>query len=249
MQEQMEQQTETPVEGQRVYGFAVSRPIIIVQQPQNDGPPSPLEPAPPETKDLAPVTKPIEPQHLRRPRPEPAAVRVPPSIERHRRKCQICRHRDRDMIEEDFILWSTPRAISVTHRVPEMALYRHARAFNLFPARRESLRLMLDRVLERGPELPVTGDTIIRAVRAQACLTDDNHWVEPTKNVAFTNRTDEPEALHRSTASTLGREAPHRCADSPAASSRLQDAEPLNALSPGMTITAEERIPPVTAHN
>jgi len=218
-------------EEQKVYGFAVPRPVIIIRQQKTDDPPGPADkPAPIETKDLAPAPSPSDPQHRKRPKPEPLALRVPPSAERHSRKCQICNHPDRESIEEDFILWSTPRAISVTHRIPEMALYRHAHAVGLFGLRRESMRLNLDRVLERGPELPVTGDTIIRAVRAQACLTDDNHWVEPTKNVVFsTNPPNEREAPHRPTDLPAGPEEPHRCADSPAASSRILEAAQLGA--------------------
>ncbi|HUJ30128.1 MAG TPA: hypothetical protein VLY23_02525, partial [Candidatus Acidoferrum sp.] len=31
----------------------------------------------------------------------------------------------------------------------------------------------------------VTADSVIRAIRAHACLTDDNRWVEPASRVEF----------------------------------------------------------------
>jgi hypothetical protein len=176
---------------QKLDGFANDlRPVFIAQQPKTEDQPSQAAKAAPETetKDLAPTEKPE--RHHRHPTPETAAITKKysvelPSTDRHGRKCQICHHPDRASIEEDFILWCTPRSISVEYRVPEMALYRHARAFDLFTIRRESLRLSLDRVLERGPEAPVTAGTIIRAVKAQACLTDDNHWIDPAKHFVF----------------------------------------------------------------
>lgn len=219
------------MEEKEFYGFAADpRSVVIDQQPQKDDPPNrAAEPAPPETKDLAVAISPNEPQHRNRPKPEGPALRVPPSVERHSRKCQICRHPDRESIEEDFIVWSTPRSLSVAYGIPEMALYRHAHAVGLFGLRRESMRLSLDRVLERGPGAPVTGDMIIRAVKAQACLTDDNHWVEPAKHVIFsTNATSEREALHRR-------------ADSPAASTRILDAA-------GAAPTQGANWPPITSH-
>jgi hypothetical protein len=110
------------------------------------------------------------------------------SQERHSRKCQICHHPDREQIEGDFLMWRIPAAIVREYDVPEISLYRHAHAFNLFPLRRENLRLGLDRVIERGAQVEVSGDTIIRAIRAQACLTDDNKWLEPAKHVIFSTQ-------------------------------------------------------------
>jgi hypothetical protein len=49
--------------------------------------------------------------------------------------------------------------------------------------RRESLRIVLDRIIERGAEKPISGNPIIKAVHAQCCLTDDNKWVEPARHV------------------------------------------------------------------
>lgn len=43
---------------------------------------------------------------------------------------------------------------------------------------------MLDSILEKAPGT-VTAESVIRAIRAYSCLTDDNRWVEPTSRVEF----------------------------------------------------------------
>ncbi len=116
----------------------------------------------------------------------------PPSPGRHSRNCQICRHPECDQIEEDFLLWRPNNCIAHEYHVPEMAIYRHAHAFGLFNLRRERMRLGLDRIIERGAQVDVTADAVIRAIRAQACLTEDNRWIEPAKRVIITTETSGP---------------------------------------------------------
>lgn len=198
---------------------------VIVQQLKNDDPPSqPIDVAAPETKDLAPPLKPN--RHHRHPTPDIAAITKRystqlPSTEHHSRKCQICHHPDRTSIEEDFLLRCSAGSIVDEYEIPRMALYRHAYAFDLFTVRRESLRLGLDRIVERGAETFVTGDMVIRAIKAQACLTDDNRWEDPPKRVIFSS--DPPkeslsgERIFRSGINDTG-EA-NRCAESAATSS------------------------------
>ena len=132
-----------------------------------------------------------DPHHLR-PRPELSSAERQAAEDRHRRKCQICRHPEREQIEEDFLQWRRPWAIGREYGIPEATLFRHAHAFNLFQLRRDNMRLALDRVIEKGVGVENTGDVIIRAVRAQACLTDDNKWVEPGKHVHITTETLTP---------------------------------------------------------
>lgn len=107
------------------------------------------------------------------------------TTERHSRKCRICRHPDREEIEQEYREWFRPSDIARRHHLDDSALHRHFRAVGLITGRRENLRIILDRIIGRGAERPVTGNEIIRAVRAQACLTDDNKWVEPAKRVIY----------------------------------------------------------------
>ena len=110
---------------------------------------------------------------------------APPSLERHRRKCAICRHPDRDEIEQQYVDWRSAAAIARRHKLDDSSLHRHLRAVGLISDRRSNLRTVLDRILERGAETPISGNTIIRAVRAYACLTDDNHWLAPERRVTY----------------------------------------------------------------
>jgi hypothetical protein len=53
---------------------------------------------------------------------------------------------------------------------------------------------MLDRILESGPG-KVTPQSVIQAIRAYSCLTDDNRWVEPPTRVEYVitaNRAQNP---------------------------------------------------------
>lgn len=139
----------------------------------------PTDPAPPpKTNEIAGAPKP----HRNRPSPLRHANQAA-ACEYHPRKCVVCAYPDRQMIEDDFLQWRSAWAISHEFKISEASLYRHAHAFDLFPLRRENMRLAPDRIIERGAQTQITGDTVIRAVRAQACLTDDNHWVEPAKHI------------------------------------------------------------------
>ncbi|MGA3294899.1 MAG: hypothetical protein ABSE45_13060 [Candidatus Acidiferrales bacterium] len=68
------------------------------------------------------------------------------------------------------------------------SLYRHAHATGLYAARQKNLRSVLDRILENAGTIKVTSDSIIRAVRAYTCLTDDNQWIEPPTQVVFSSQ-------------------------------------------------------------
>ncbi|HEY6466226.1 MAG TPA: hypothetical protein VIY69_09560 [Candidatus Acidoferrales bacterium] len=120
---------------------------------------------------------------------------VPSEAERHRRKCQVCRHPDREAIEKEYVEWGQPPVIAQHYNLPVRALYRHFDAVGLRSHRRANLRQVLERMLERGAEVPITGNTIIRAVEAYCSLTDDNKWTEPAKNVTLTAQ-NEPK-LHQ----------------------------------------------------
>jgi hypothetical protein len=107
----------------------------------------------------------------------------------HTRKCRTRHYPERDEIEQRYFDWADSAAIAREYKIPEWLLYRHIYARGLVSRRRESLRVILDRVLERGVEAPIAGNTIIRAVRAQPRLTDDNRRLEPTHNMIYTQVT------------------------------------------------------------
>lgn len=110
--------------------------------------------------------------------PEPETPR-----ERHERKCLVCQHPERETIEDMFVHWHQPLRMAHDYDLPLRSLYRHAHATGLLAARRRNLRCVLEHILEDATRVDVTGDAIVRAVRAYTCLTDDNKWVEPATHV------------------------------------------------------------------
>ena len=104
-------------------------------------------------------------------------------LPRHERKCVVCHHPERETIEEFFVRWRQPHRMAQEYDLPVGSLYRHARATGLFAARRRNLRSVLEYILEDASVTQVTGDCMVRGVRAYTCLTDDNKWVEPASLV------------------------------------------------------------------
>jgi hypothetical protein len=125
------------------------------------------------------VSRPVPSSHAQ-PTPAPESP-----LERHQRKCVVCAHPDREIIEELFLHWHRPNGIAYDYKIPASSMYRHAHATGLYTQRQGNLRSVLDRILERASGATITGDCIIRAVRAYTCLTPQNTWVEPASRVIF----------------------------------------------------------------
>jgi hypothetical protein len=114
--------------------------------------------------------------------PDEAAA---PDPNRHSRKCSVCNHPERDAIEEEFLDWRSPHAISHDYDVHRKSIYRHAHAMGLFAQRRGNVSSVLEHLIEQAEHAKVTGETIISAIRAFTCLQDDGRWVEPPRRVIY----------------------------------------------------------------
>jgi hypothetical protein len=109
-----------------------------------------------------------------------------PNFDRHSRKCVICRHPDRAAIEEEFVHWGDPWDIAHDYELGEYrAVYRHAHAAGLTLRRRENLHSALDMLIENTRQATVSGDCIIRAIRAYSCVDSMGRWVDPPTQVNF----------------------------------------------------------------
>ena len=108
-----------------------------------------------------------------------------PLPHRHARKCKICTPPHRESIDQDFRDSQKTSDLARRYQLDDSSLHRHLRALGLLTTRRDHLRLALDHIIERGVEKPVSGNDIIKAVRAHCCLTNDNRWVEPQKRVVY----------------------------------------------------------------
>jgi hypothetical protein len=108
------------------------------------------------------------------------------ALNRHARKCVVCHHPDRDAIEEEFIHWRSPYEIARQFRIADYrSLYRHARSTGILDLRRHNFYSALDSLVEAAEEAKVTGDCVIRAIRAYSCLDSRGHWVDPPTQVNF----------------------------------------------------------------
>ena len=116
------------------------------------------------------------------PGPSEAAALDP---NRHSCKCNVCNHPERQAIEEDFLHWRSPNAISREYDIPRRTIYRHAHSLGLFVRRRGKVSSVLEHIIEQADHAKVTGQAIINAVRALSCLQDDGRWVEPVRHVVY----------------------------------------------------------------
>ena len=119
----------------------------------------------------------------------------PPAPSRHKRKCAICHHRNREAIEDAFMNWLSPETIVEEFRLRGRAvLYRHAEACGLPALRRRRMRGALDRLIEHAETARVSGSTVVRAIIVSGRLNEDGVYVEPPKRheIAYVNQPDTP---------------------------------------------------------
>jgi hypothetical protein len=103
------------------------------------------------------------------------------AIERHSRKCSICRHPERQSIDEAFLHWRSPHTIMHCFGIlSETTIYRHAHAFDFFALRNRNLQSALGNVIEEIDRYDFTGTEMLNAVRALAHLNENGRWVSPT---------------------------------------------------------------------
>ncbi|MDE3170175.1 MAG: hypothetical protein KGL75_08530 [Acidobacteriota bacterium] len=112
--------------------------------------------------------------------------------QRHDRRCCVCRHRRRAEIESEFLRWRSAESIAKEYGIAHhSSIYRHAHANGLFAERATHLRLALSPIIEQAAVVPVTADSIIRAVALCARLTDDGEWINPPKRVIHHSATQD----------------------------------------------------------
>ena len=99
----------------------------------------------------------------------------------HSRNCSICRHPEREAIEEAFMQWHSGKFIAREFDVPWRSIYRHAKAANLFALRRRNVRNSLEYIIERSASTKPTADAIIRAVQLYTKINDAGELVETPK--------------------------------------------------------------------
>ncbi|HKF51755.1 MAG TPA: hypothetical protein VKB26_05545 [Candidatus Acidoferrales bacterium] len=122
----------------------------------------------------------------------PQFIHRPPDIARHRRKCAVCHHPEREVIEDLFIHWHSPNTISEYYEddtdLTWVSIYRHAYAFGLDEVRRRNLRFAFELIIEQAADIHATPAAIIASARALGtCVSPDGQWNDPPKRVLVTN--------------------------------------------------------------
>ncbi|MFI5126064.1 MAG: hypothetical protein ACHQJX_04480, partial [Candidatus Acidiferrales bacterium] len=109
-------------------------------------------------------------------------------LSHHQRKCVICRHPDRETIEEMFVHWHSASRIYKRFMLPDRStIYDHAHATGLFAKRRRNLRYALEHMIERADECDISSHGIVAAIKAYASLTTSGEWNEPARRVIYTS--------------------------------------------------------------
>jgi hypothetical protein len=110
---------------------------------------------------------------------------------RHARRCNVCKHPDREAIELEFLRWRSPGDIASDHGIADRSsIYRHAHATGIFQRRRQTIRLALEPLLEQACTVKVNASAIISAVRLYAQMSDTGELVLRTKTVVVHHVTD-----------------------------------------------------------
>jgi hypothetical protein len=116
-------------------------------------------------------------------------------LDHHSRRCSICNHPEREIIEEAFLhwrrSWDLVREFKLHSRT---SLYRHAHALGLFERRARNMRFALSVIIEEVETVSPSADAIIHAIRAYSCLDDSGRWTQPPSR-HIVSRGDLPPSL------------------------------------------------------
>lgn len=168
-------------------------------EPQNEIKANSQQPADKKSPATRPAVTKNTKQYLRA---APKFLRGRPALARHSRKCQICRHPDRELIEDLYIHWHSANSIldfinsaSDDDADPDLnennitwpAIYRHAYALGLDEIRRRNLRFAFELLIEQAGDITPTSAGVIAASRIYSCISDDGRWSDPPKHVIVTN--------------------------------------------------------------
>src|SRR5882724_7219461 len=102
---------------------------------------------------------------------------------RHEAQCSICKHAQREEIEQQFLTWKSPDKIAETFGVCRDSIYRHARAFDLLEPRRRNVRFALERIIERAGDVEVNANAVVSAVAAYSKLNANGQWIDRRETI------------------------------------------------------------------
>src|ERR1700761_6060805 len=121
-------------------------------------------------------------------RPGRKSLAAMSALERHTRKCKICRHKDREDIETDFLHWHDVHNIVTEFDLgTRRALYRHARATGLYELRMANIRDAAALIAARAENCVATASAVLKAIQACSQIDSLGRWVAPpTRSIRYT---------------------------------------------------------------
>ena len=122
--------------------------------------------------------------------------KLSPDPDRHRRKCKICRHPQRDEIERDYLQWRTSRDIARSFGITDhTVIFRHAWATGLYQRRQRIIAYALHPLLEQSEDvfIKATPGAIISAVQTYSQINDEGRRIrhKPVTHVYIESPKDE----------------------------------------------------------
>ena len=110
---------------------------------------------------------------------------TPPQVNqgRHEAQCSICKHAQREEIEQDFLSWKSPDKIAETFGICRDSIYRHARAFDLLEPRRRNVRFALERIIERAGDVEVNASAVVSAIATYSKLNANGQWIDRRETI------------------------------------------------------------------
>jgi hypothetical protein len=119
------------------------------------------------------------------PAPPRAKQKTAASLSRHRRKCAVCRHPQRDAIEDDYLHWRSPDQIAANYRIADQSsIYRHAHATGLLARRHGHVRWALAGIIERASLTEPRARDIVAAVEVYARINDAGQWINSPRRLS-----------------------------------------------------------------
>jgi hypothetical protein len=105
------------------------------------------------------------------------------ALSRHRRKCAICAHSQRQTIEDAISRFESPASIAEQfHLGDRRQVYRHAQALGLFVRRNRNLSSSLGRYLENSERLVPTFANFLQSVERYAKIDENGETIRRPKS-------------------------------------------------------------------
>jgi hypothetical protein len=107
------------------------------------------------------------------------------SRKRHKTRCQICRHPEREAIDQAFIDWSSIVGLARNYGITRDTIYRHAHAVGLFEKRQRNIRRALERLIEQVEDVQANATSVVTAVQTYARINARGEWVERPEGMSL----------------------------------------------------------------